>query len=478
MNDSPITYWPNLADDPQLSDHQKAAIAAATSAKLGILTGGPGTGKTFIVASLLKRIIRQFGNHQVRVCAPTGKASVRAGESLRAQGVDIRATTIHSLLEIGRNGHDGDGWGFERNANNPLEARFVIIDEYSMVDTSLASDLLEAIADGTHVLIVGDPHQLPPVGHGSPLRDMLAANVNHGELTEVRRNAGTIVEACAAIKAGTPIGDCDAIDLAAEKPLNLRFFECGQVDVPETLFELLKSFKRFDPRWDTQIITALNDKSDCSRKKLNDRLCGLLNPDGKKAAPNLFAVGDKIICTRNTMLKTCEYRSRSSHPDQVSEPNNYASADPAKWPAEWYVANGELGRVIAVNVKESVVRFGGDDVPCVKVPVRKPKEGESGDDFAGGAAGDFEHAWAITVHKSQGSEWPCVICIVDDAAGAIADRNYWYTAISRAKKLCLLIGPRGTFEKQVKRQSMNRRRTFLADLIREGSAKFEAVGAA
>lgn len=468
------SLWPTeipasqAEDDGLPSDHQVAELQKATASAVGCFVGGPGTGKTHSLSFLLKQLIDAYGSDAVKVAAPTGKAAVRAGESLRARGLNIRATTIHSLLEIGRNGHDGEGWGFERNLNNPLDVRFLIIDESSMIDTSLAADLLDAMPDGSCVLFVGDTGQLPPVGHGSPLRDILAAGIGQGELIEVRRNAGSIVNACASIKAGTRVNVADTIDLNAASPLNLRVFECGQAEVVETLVDLLKAFKRFDPKWDTQVITALNEKSDVSRKKLNDRLSGLLNPDGKKAAPNRFKVGDKIICTKNSLLKTCQCRTRSTHPDQVGEPNNYGAADPIRVPEEWYVANGELGRVIAVNAKESIVHFGGGDTPLVKVPVGKPKEGESGQGFAGGAAGDFEPAWAITVHKSQGSEWPCVICIIDDAAGMIADRNYWYTAISRAKTLCLLIGPRGTFEKQIKRQSLVRRRTFLTELIRDG----------
>lgn len=462
--------WPTdrlaVGADGTPSEHQVAELTLATKSAVGCFVGGPGSGKTTTLSFLLQLIIADYGRQSVAVVAPTGKAAVRAGESLRARGVDLAATTIHRVLEIGRNGHDDGGWGFLRNRYTPLEQRFVIVDESSMVDVQLMADLLEACTDGTQVLFVGDPYQLPPVGHGAPLRDLLASRVvSVGELTEIRRNSGSIVRACASIKSGSPVEFPPSLNLDADDKLNIKIVECDQTQVPQTVEAVLKALTRFDRVWETQVITGLNDKSDSSRTKLNTRLARLLNPDGRDVKANPFRVGDKIICKRNASLKVVVPTGKSADPQSALNADWYHK--PAFGPQEWYVANGEIGRVVAVNSKSSVVRFGGADVPLVTVPVGKPKPSDDGEQpqADGGCQLDFQPAWAITVHSSQGSEWPCVVCVIDDAASQIADRNYWYTAISRARSLCILVGPRGVFEKQVKRQAIDRRRTFLTELV-------------
>lgn len=474
MNRHP-SLWPTLltpegeAECPGLpSQHQYDQITAATRGAVGLFTGGPGTGKTFTLSFLLKQIIATYGEESVRVAAPTGKAAVRAGEALRDRGLDIQATTIHQLLEIGRNGHDGDGWGFCRNRGNPLDCRFLVIDESSMIDTSLMADLFDSLADGTNVLFVGDPYQLPPVGHGAPLRDMIAAKVPCGELVEVRRNAGLVVRACADIKAGVPPKFADRVDLDAEIPANLRFLECPGVDSPRIVRELLAHVPNigFDNVNATQLIVGLNEKSETSRTAMNDALGRMLNPDGRSARGNRFRVGDKVICLRNTRLKTVVQIGRLAKQEMAEDAAWYQPGGGDE--AEWYVANGELGRVVAVGEKATIIRFGGDaaGIPLVTVPVGKTRtDPESGEETGGGSSSDVDHAWAITVHKSQGSEWPCVVIVADDAASQIADANWWYTAISRARKLCVVVGPKAVFDKQIRRRAIDRRRTFLAELI-------------
>lgn len=469
------------------SVHQVSELRAAIRDAIGAFTGGPGTGKTHTLAYLLRAIIRDYGRDSVCVCAPTGKAAVRASESLRNLDIDIRATTIHQLLEIGKNGHEGQGWGFLRNERRPLDFQFIVVDETSMVDTSLLGDLLGACGDGSHVLLIGDTFQLPPVGHGAPLRDLIAGGLATGQLSEVRRNAGTVVRTCQAIKAGTPIIADKRLELDSPDPANLLHVECSQQQAATTLDDVLASITRFDRRWETQIIVGLNDKSDVSRKKLNARLGATLNPDGREARGNPFKVGDKVICRRNQRIKTYAPSSRSLPPSMAGDADAYI---PTPWPTqtgdltEWYVANGEIGRVVAVSAKGSIVRFGGIDVPLCWVSNGKKRttDDEDGADQAdGGSAGsaskdDFELAWAITVHGSQGSEWPLVICMIDDAASTIADRNYWYTAISRARRACVVIGPRGTLDKQVAKKSIDRRRTFLAELVKVGQEEESTNG--
>lgn len=544
------SLWParlttSTADGDGLpSEHQADQLAAATASPFGLFTGGPGTGKTHTLSFALAAIIEEHGADAARCVAPTGKAAVRMGESFRARGMNIHATTIHRLLEIGRNGRDGDGWGFQRNRSNPLDCQFLFVDESSMIDAGLMADLLDAcpppsvipatpelripagrpippkcircrreltdpasweigygptcaryvdprnytrvhphtanrdtviparpelVTPGCHVLLIGDPYQLPPVGHGAPLRDLITAGVPTGELTEVRRNAGGIVRGCAAIKAGAAVEFAERFDLDAIDPANLRFLDCPGEDAVEVLADVLAGMSRFDARWDAQIITGLNDKSDASRVKINERFGKVLNPDGAEAKGNRFRVGDKIICAKNTELKVVELPRRVAawNPLAATNANEYQ----APTAVNAYVANGELGRVVAVSERYTVARFGGADSPLVRFTAAKRKaEPDQAGGSAGqeeGAAADFDLAWAITVHRSQGSEWPCVIVMADDAAGGVACRNWWYTAISRARTACVVIGSLGTFERQVKRVTVDRRRTFLVELLKE-----------
>lgn len=442
------------------SVHQAEQLKAATAKAVGCFTGGPGTGKTHTLSFLLRSVIASHGAGSVAVCAPTGKAAKRATELLAARGLDIRATTIHRLLEIGRNGQDGDGWGFQRNADNPLSARFVIVDESSMIDTGLMADLLVACQTGTHVLFVGDTFQLAPVGHGAPLRDVIASGaVGVGELTEVRRNAGAIVRACSAIKSGASVETAERFDLDASDPANLVYADMQPEAVLESVESFLAGLSKFDSVWDCQIITATNEKSELSRKSVNERLAKVLNPDGLRCYPCPFAVRDKVVCLRNSELKRVVALGEFARPGMADHAGNYQPTGDV-----YFVANGEIGAVVAVSAKECVISFGGT---LVVVPVGRPRKGDDDDSEskASGAMGDFDLAYALTVHKSQGSEWPVVLCLIDPAGGAVADRHFWYTAISRAKTACVLFGPRAAFESQRVRQSLIRRKTFLSELI-------------
>lgn len=471
------------------SAHQLQRLARATSGPVGMLLGGPGTGKTHVTGYLLREVIAEFGRGSILVCAPTGKAAVRATQALALAGIDLTARTIHSTLEIGRNGHDGDGWGFVHNASNPLDCKFLVCDETSMNDADLMASLLDACPTGCHVLLIGDPHQLPPVGHGAPLRDMIAGGVPHGELTEVRRNAGQIVHACVRIKNGESFETADSVDLDAQPPKNLLLVEArDETHAREQLVSVLNRLAErkkqadppdpagFDPTWQTQVIVARNTKGEISRKVLNSLLHPMLNPDGYGVTGNPFKVGDKIICTRNSRMHQVEgVYSFDLYPDMAKLAENYdAVKDDDNQPVEVYVANGEIGRVVAVASKLTVARFSEGD-SLVKIPMGKQQKDEDDEEGEGGESGggsggrgcNFDHAYAITVHRAQGSEAPCIVVIADAQAGMIAERNWWYTAISRASKLCIIIGQKGTVDKQRVRQSLVRRKTFLKEQILE-----------
>jgi exodeoxyribonuclease V alpha subunit len=474
------------------SQHQVDRLKLATAGPVGLLLGGPGTGKSHSVAYLLREVIAEFGHANICAVAPTGKAAVRITQALNLATIDLTAHTIHSTLEIGRNGHDGDGWGFVHNAKNPLPYQFLLCDETSMCDADLLADTLDACATGAQVLFVGDPYQLPPVGHGAPLRDMIEAKVPHGELTEVRRNAGQIVHACVRIKNGESFDTCSTPDLApadGSPPKNLRLIEArDESHARERLVELLKVMQEkagqpdrldksphdFHPTWQTQVIVARNTKGEICRKRLNELLQPLLNPDGYAVAGNPFKVGDKIICTRNSYMHQVEgiYTGQADNADIAKLAENYeVLRDPEGQPVELYVANGEIGRVVAVAGKLTVARFSESDT-LVKIPMGKQRdedegEGEGGEDGGGGRGCNFDLGYAVTGHRMQGSESPCVIVMGDEQGGMIATREWIYTSISRASKLCILIGKMSTFNKMKDRRVLNRRKTFLREAILE-----------
>ena len=462
-----------------VSDHQRDRVRLALQRSVGILNGSPGTGKTYTAAQIVKWIATRFGLNQIAVCCPTGKAAVRITSAMLHYAINLPATTIHRLLRIGKNGHGDGDWGFQYRDGCPLPFRFVLIDEASMVDTDLAAALLAACAPGTHVLWIGDVGQLPPVGHGAPLRDMIAAGVPCGELSEIRRNSGLIVEACAAIKSGNPFTTADKFD--AETGQNLRHIEA---DTPEeavaTLQAVLSKFAasgRFNPVWQVQVLCAVNDKSLVSRKALNRALQAELNPNGEQTKPNPFRVADKIICVKNTRMTAHQL----SNLHKANSPDNYRSTG-----NEEFVANGEIGKVVAIAPKCMVARF-DEPTRLFKIPLGRVKDdadddgggqagGESKEDKRTGTGCDFDLAYAITTHKSQGSEWPVAIVMIDDSAGAkrVCSREHIYTAISRGKQLVLTIGKMAALEGLAKKVSLDRRKTFLKELIGELSARTAA----
>lgn len=445
--------------------HQVDELRKAFAGPVGCFTGGPGSGKTFTLSFALRAILQQFRGSVVKVAAPTGKAAVRATESLTSRSIPIRAQTIHQLLEIGRNGHDGDGWGFQRNATNPLECQWLIVDESSMIDLPLMADLLQACPTGCHVLFVGDTHQLPPVGHGAPLRDLIAAGVPTGQLTEIRRNAGSIVTICAAIKSGEKIALPNKLDLESESKVNVKLIASVTAEqTVDNLLAVLANLKKWHPVWETQVIVARNDKSVVARKQLNQRLRLALNPDGKNNDRNPYWVGDKVICLKNNFAQGCEFEPgfRESDAAETDAKRYFEDGDELV-----YLANGEIGRVVAIDEQYAVVDFKQskwDTRPLIKIRVKAIKQNV--DDEAESEGSDYDLAYAITVHKAQGSESPCVIVVCDDGAFGVAGREWWYTAISRASQACLILGTYATVERQAKVTRLSGRKTFLAELIR------------
>jgi exodeoxyribonuclease V alpha subunit len=444
--------WPDVAKLARLTDHQRSAVATTFAGRVGILTGGPGVGKTFTAASVIRGIADEQGLDSVAIAAPTGKAAVRCTSMLQQYGIGLEARTIHRLLAVGRNGHDGRGWGFQYNAQNPLPFQFVIVDETSMVDTSLAANLFDALHPTTHVLLIGDPFQLPPVGHGAPLRDLIAAGVPCGELTEIKRNAGDIVFGCRKIKEGERFEPRMALDLPAGH--NWKHIESpsATTTLRHLQFLLQSPPGGINPTWDIQVLVAVNEKSELSRKNVNSLMQGWLNPHGQglKNGPP-FRVGDKIICTSNTWLPIPDLDDEAVPPVPKSPLRESELKE--------FVANGDLGKVLAIEPKRMLVEFQSPPRLCL-VPFVGQGESES-------QGSKFDLGYALTCHKAQGSQAPIVIALIDEFSGAnfVTSMEWWRTAVSRAEKICLTIGQWSVFQRQCRRLSLRDRKTFLRERL-------------
>lgn len=444
MHEGGKSLWPDPATVQGIDEHQRAKLAEALTSRVAVLGGSPGTGKTYTVAMLIRSLLKSgmVGPNDIAIGAPTGKAAVRLTEALQTAGVPIAAKTWHSHLGIGNDDSRG-GWSFQHNAKNPWPYRVLIGDESSMNDTSLMKAIFAARARGCHVLLVGDVNQLPPVGSGAPLRDIIASGVcGYGELTEIKRNSGGIVEACAAIRDGN----------RWEQGNNLTLIDATNETATRDALRLINSAlaKGFDPIWDCQIIVAVNEKSELSRAKINRILQSELNPNPAiQGTP--FRLHDKIVCTKN---------------------GKYPPLDRPKGDdSEVYVANGELAEVVDIEPKRIVakLRVTGELIVI-------PRGKGDGDDASTGC--NFDLAYGMTCHKLQGSECPIVIVMLDDYPGArrVCSREWLYTAISRAKAHCYLLGKRHIADAMCRNQAIWKRKTLLRERIQLALATKEMEG--
>lgn len=451
--------WPRVELLQKIDDHQRGELRAATQRAFGILGGGPGTGKTFTVAALVGYLCGSIGRESILIGAPTGKAAVRVTEAMIAGGVQgVQARTWHSHLAM-----------LERDGVDYFPAKVIISDESSMVDTDLMAEVFRHISPGSHVLLVGDINQLSPVGHGAPLRDLIRARVAYGCLTQIKRNSGGIVEACAAIREGR----------AWKTAENLRLHVAhDSARAVEHCLDLIQDAARrgLDPLRDVQVITALNDKGELSRRELNRRLQGELNPPSV-AAPMVSGVpfrnGDKLVNGKNGSFPKADSALNLMKSDDAESSGNCQ---------QFYVANGEIGYATLVEANRMFVTLDSPRREIV-VPFRKSEDnggqddGLGGDD-AGGSLSSWDLGYAISCHKSQGSEWREVLTILDPSYGArmVCDRAWLYTAISRARDVQHLIGARSTADAMCGRVNVNQRKTFLTELVGLEIARKEMEG--
>ena len=378
--------WVEEKNSIQLSGSQKEAVEQAVRQKFCIITGGPGVGKTTVVNSILKII--QAKQAHVTLCAPTGRAAKRLSESTGQE-----ASTIHRLLEF-----DPSAFDFKRNADNPLETDLLVVDESSMVDVVLMNQLLRAVPDEAAVLLVGDVDQLPSVGPGSVLSDLIeSGQVPVARLTEIFRQAATsqIITGAHAINRGQA-------PRQTQKGEDTDFFYMTGEDPEEIFSKLMAVVTRrlpekfgLDPVNDIQVLAPMN-RGGLGARSLNVALQESLNAQAHPKVTRYgwtFAPGDKVIQTVNNYDKE--------------------------------VFNGDIGRVKSIDVEEGelVMDFEGREVL-----------------YQVGELDEVSLAYATTIHKSQGSEYPCVVIPMAMQHYTLLERNLLYTGVTRGKQLVVLIG--------------------------------------
>ena len=453
--------WPAMKQG-SLSDHQFEQLQKCLESPLAILGGGPGTGKTYCAAELIKNLLNTYPAQEIGVVCPTGKAAVRLSEAMHDYQIPLRAQTIHSLLQV--ESTNGEAWKFVRGPENTLPLSVLIVDEVSMLDTNLAYSLFAARAAGTLVLLIGDVNQLLPVGHGAPLRDMIAAGVPYGELTEVRRNSGAIVECCKSIREGTgaiyePGGNLDLIHALP-----------GAEQVA-AMIGILQEQAGFHPVWDCQVICAVNKNSPLSRQKLNETMQEVFNGTMPKVPGSPFKQHDKIVNTKNTWHVEAKEWIRENRQEymqllqRLSDEEAESIAKP-NLQGQFYVANGELGRVLHAESKRMVVSLQAP-FRVILVPRGKVERVSEDEEEKTDTGCNWELGYALSCHKMQGSEIPVAVIMLDESGGAmrVCDRAWIYTAISRAKEHCFLIGRKEAIEAMCQKNRINQRKTFLKDLI-------------
>ena len=402
---------------------QASAIKMIQQNKISILTGGPGTGKTFTTKLIIKWALEQ--KMFITQAAPTGKAAKRMIEATGQY-----ASTIHTMLGCI---FENNSFTFNFNKNNPIPTDLIILDEISMITNNLMLSVMEAInIKRTKLLLIGDQDQLPSVGAGSVLRDLLDSKViPHIELDKIFRNSGTIVKACHAIKNGNYYTPDRKLNLESESPKNLIHIECS---IPEKTLSGIKKIvcermplRGYNPVDDVQVISPVNKKGILSCESINNILRNELNPDpylSEDEEQPKFRVNDKVINTKNS---------------PVTKTDGSATA----------IVNGDIGIVKTVSTKKISVLFADPDRE-VYLPVKDQ---------------NLLHAYCITCHRFQGSESPVIIIPVHRQFNYHLSNSWIYTALSRGKDLVITIGAFDTIERAIKNRLSNNRKTMLKKRI-------------
>ncbi|KJY41696.1 helicase [Streptomyces sp. NRRL B-1568] len=402
----------------ELAAEQRQAVRLALTSKVAVLTGGPGCGKSFTVRSVVE--LARAKQAKVVLAAPTGRAAKRLSELTGAE-----ASTVHRLLEL----KPGGDAAYDRE--RPLDADLVVVDEASMLDLLLANKLVKAVAPGAHLLLVGDVDQLPSVGAGEVLRDLLAPDgpVPAVRLTRIFRQAqqSGVVTNAHRINSGVPPITQGLTDffLFAEEDTE----EAGRLTVDVAARRIPAKFG-LDPRRDIQVLAPMH-RGPAGAGTLNGLLQQAITParpdlPERRFGGRVFRVGDKVTQVRN----------------------NYEKGQNG-------VFNGTVGVVTGLDPVEQ------------RLTVRTDEDEEVGYDFD--ELDELAHAYAVTIHRSQGSEYPAVVIPVTTGAWMMLQRNLLYTAVTRAKRLVVLVGSRRALGQAVRTVSAGRRFTALDHRLGIGS---------
>lgn len=421
--------------DITLDEMQRAAVSEGVRHGLMIITGGPGTGKTTTINAMIKYFERE--GLDILLAAPTGRAAKRMTET-----TGYEAQTIHRLLEITGIPDDANPRiNFERNEQNPLEADVVIIDEMSMVDIHLIHALLRAVTVGTRLILVGDVNQLPSVGPGSVLKDIINAGVyTVVKLTKVFRQAvqSDIIVNAHKINAGERV----VLDNKSRD-----FFFLKRQD-PNVIISILIQLiqQKLPPyvdatSYDIQVLTPMR-KGNLGVERLNTILQEYLNPKSpskreKEYGQGLFREGDKVMQIKNNYQIEWEIRSKYGIPVEKGTG----------------VFNGDMGIVKEINTYAETVTVEFDESRQVEYAFKQLEE--------------LELAYAITIHKSQGSEYPAVVIPLLTGPRMLMNRNLLYTAVTRARKCVTIVGSTETFQMMIDNESEQKRYSGLKERILE-----------
>ncbi|MFZ5353336.1 MAG: ATP-dependent RecD-like DNA helicase [Bacillota bacterium] len=412
-----------------LAENQKLAVKEAVRQGILVITGGPGTGKT----TTIRTIIRLFEKSSLNIllAAPTGRAAKRMQE---AAGRD--AKTIHRMLEYGF-GEEDEEMFFQKNEDSPLECDVIIVDELSMIDILLMNNLLKAVADGTRVVLVGDVDQLPSVGPGNVLRDIIESNiVPVVRLNEIFRQAEESMIVVNAHKINK--GELPVLNAKDKDFFFIRQEE--QEDIVNTIISLcterLPNFSGLSFFDGIQVLSPMK-KGTCGIINLNNRLQSVLNPPDKNKAEKpyrdmIYRVGDKVLQTKNN------YKMKWQSIFDLDKEGEG-------------IFNGDMGIIINIDNEEQFVEVVFDNEKLVRY------------DFA--ILDELELAYALTVHKSQGSEFPILVMPITFGPPMLLTRNLLYTALTRAKQLVVMVGKEKYISQMVQNNYITKRYSGLKNRL-------------
>lgn len=418
--------------DVVLDGLQREALCEAARNGLLIITGGPGTGKTTTINSIIR--LYEMEGLDFMLAAPTGRAAKRMSET-----TGYEARTIHRMLEL--NGGVEGSAGFERNESNPLETDAIIIDEMSMVDITLMNSLLKAIAPATRLVLVGDINQLPSVGPGSVLKDMIEAGVYQVvRLTKIFRQASQsdIIVNAHRINRGESV----RLDNQSRDFFFLKRYDADKIINVVLQLVIQKMPKYVDAQmYEIQVLTPMR-KGLLGVDRLNTVLQQYLNPPAQNKAEKIrgeviFREGDKVMQVKNNYQIEWEVKNRYG----IAVEHGMG------------IFNGDMGVIRSIRELTEIVTIEFDEGRVVEYPFKMLEE--------------LELAYAITIHKSQGSEYPAVVIPLLSGPKMLMNRNLLYTAVTRAKKCVTLVGDEHTFTDMVDNISEQRRYCGLKDRIIE-----------